>query len=202
MRRVDDVTAWCLLAVVVGIVRAGEVTDSLVTIALTLAYIGFLLFAVRPFMHRVLVRFSRPEQVTANVTAVVLLLLLLSSLATELIGIHALFGAFLFGAILPKEGPLVKVLLAKLETVAVVMLLPLFFAFSGLRTQIGLVSGWEDWAMTFGFIALASVGKFGGSTLAARWTGMTWRDASVIGVLMNTRGLMELVVLNIGYDLG
>lgn len=199
---VDDVTAWCLLAVVVGIVRAGVVGDSLITIALTLGFVLFMLRGLRPVLHRLLSRIERPEDVTPNVTAGVLLLLFVSSMVTELIGVHALFGAFLAGAILPKQGALAKALVAKIETVAVVVLLPLFFAFSGLRTQIGLVSSLHDWLLTLTFIGLASIGKFGGSTIAARLTGMSWREASTIGVLMNTRGLMELVVLNIGYDLG
>jgi len=121
---------------------------------------------------------------------------------TELIGIHALFGAFLLGAILPRDGGFAKVLIAKIESVAVVLLLPLFFAFSGLRTSVGLVSGAGDWLVVLAIIGLATLGKFGGSTIAARVTGLGWREASAIGVLMNTRGLMELIVLNIGMDLG
>ena len=81
-------------------------------------------------------------------------------------------------------------------------LLPLFFAFTGLRTQIGLLNDWQNWLVCAGVIAVAIGGKFGGSTLAARWTGMSWYDALSIGALMNTRGLMELIALNIGYDLG
>jgi nucleotide-binding universal stress UspA family protein len=136
------------------------------------------------------------------VVAVTLLLLIVSSTITELIGIHALFGAFLFGAILPKEGRLAEMLAEKLETVAVVLLLPLFFAYSGLRTEIGLVNHPQEWLVALGLIGLASLGKFGGSAVAARLTGLRWREASALGILMNTRGLMELIVLNIGLDLG
>jgi Kef-type K+ transport system membrane component KefB len=132
----------------------------------------------------------------------VLLLLLASAGMTELIGIHALFGAFLFGAVLPKQGGLAKHVSEKLEAVAVLLLLPLFFAFSGLRTRVGLVSGAGDWLVVLGIIALATLGKFGGSSVAARITGLNWREANAIGVLMNTRGLMELIVLNVGMDLG
>jgi Kef-type K+ transport system membrane component KefB len=132
----------------------------------------------------------------------VFLLLLLSAGITDLIGIHALFGAFLFGAVLPKTGGLAKALAEKLESVAVLLLLPLFFAYSGLRTRLGLVHGVEDWLVVAGIIALATLGKFGGSAVAARLTGLAWREASAIGVLMNTRGLMELIVLNVGLDLG
>ena len=125
-----------------------------------------------------------------------------SSAATEWIGIHALFGAFLFGAILPKNGGLADALIERLESVAVVLLLPLFFAYSGLRTQINLVDGVGDWVVTGLIILLAALGKFSGSAVAARLTGLRWREAGAIGILMNTRGLMELIVLNIGLDLG
>jgi Kef-type K+ transport system membrane component KefB len=139
---------------------------------------------------------------TPGIVAAVLFMLLISAAITELIGIHALFGAFLFGAVLPKDTGLAKALAHQLESVAVLLLLPLFFAFSGLRTRIGLVSGVEQWLVVALIIGLATLGKFGGSTLAARMTGMRWREANAIGVLMNTRGLMELIVLNVGMDLG
>jgi len=121
---------------------------------------------------------------------------------TELIGIHALFGAFLFGVAMPKDKGFASALGGRFETVAVTLLLPLFFAFSGLRTQLGLLSSPADWGLTLLIVALATAGKFGGSTVAARLTGASWREASALGILMNTRGLVELVVLNIGYDLG
>ena len=134
--------------------------------------------------------------------AVTLLLLVLSAATTEVIGIHALFGAFLFGAVLPKDGHLAETMAERIETVAVGMLLPLFFAFSGLRTQIGLVSQPSEWLVTAAIIGVATLGKFGGSSVAARLTGLKWREASAVGILMNTRGLMELIVLNLGYELG
>jgi hypothetical protein len=127
---------------------------------------------------------------------------MVSSILTEVIGIHALFGAFLLGAILPKEGKLAESLIEKLESVAVVLLLPLFFAYSGLRTQIGLVTTPTDWLVTLLLIVVATAGKFGGSSIAAYLTGLKWREAAAIGILMNTRGLMELIVLNVGLDLG
>jgi len=199
---VDDVTAWCLLAFVVGVARAAALTEALWTTVLALAFVSLMVFVVRPLLRRVAERMVTREGLTANVVAIVFLVLCFSAGLTELIGIHALFGAFLFGAILPKEGRLAELLIEKLESVAVVMLLPLFFAFSGLRTQIGLVDSASDWLVTLALIGLASLGKFGGSTIAARITGIRWREASAIGVLMNTRGLMELIVLNIGLDLG
>ena len=199
---VDDVTAWCLLAFVVSIVRASSLADAALTTVFALLYIGFVLVVVRPFLARLGARVASREGLTQNVVAGTLVLLLVSAWVTELIGIHALFGAFLFGAVIPKEGGLAEALAERLEDVAVVLLLPVFFAFSGLRTQIGLLDSAEAWATCGIIILLACVGKFGGSTVAARLTGMGWREAGAVGVLMNTRGLMELIVLNIGLDLG
>jgi nucleotide-binding universal stress UspA family protein len=142
------------------------------------------------------------DGLTQNVVAATLLMLLVSAWMTELIGIHALFGAFMMGAVIPKEGGLAEALAEKLEDVAVVLLLPIFFAYSGLRTQVGLLASTEAWAICGLIIVLACVGKFGGSAVAARLTGLRWREAGAVGVLMNTRGLMELIVLNIGLDLG
>lgn len=131
-----------------------------------------------------------------------MLLLLVSSFATELIGIHALFGAFLFGTILPRERGIAQHLAEKIEDLVVVLLLPLFFAYSGLRTQIGLLNTPSGWMMCGLVILVACAGKFGGSLVPAKLTGLSWRESSAIGVLMNTRGMMELIVLNIGLDLG
>jgi Kef-type K+ transport system membrane component KefB/nucleotide-binding universal stress UspA family protein len=199
---VDDVTAWCLLAFVVSIVRATNLVQSVWTTLFALLYIAVMLLAVRPFLARLGARVASKDGLTQNVMAATLLMLLTSAWATELIGIHALFGAFMMGAIIPKEGGLAEALAEKLEDVAVVLLLPLFFAYSGLRTQVGLLSSADAWAMCGLIILLACLGKFGGSAVAARLTGMRWREAGAVGILMNTRGLMELIVLNLGLDLG
>ncbi|HVG63424.1 MAG TPA: cation:proton antiporter [Hyalangium sp.] len=199
---VDDVTAWCLLAFIVSIVRVTDLAHAGYTTLFTLLYIGFMLGVLRPFLKRLGARVADRQGLNQNVVALTLLLLLGSAWITEQIGIHALFGSFLFGAIIPKEGGLAESLAEKLEDVAVVLLLPLFFAYSGLRTEIGLLNGASDWALCGLIILLACVGKFGGSTLAARFTGLRWREASALGLLMNTRGLMELIVLNLGLDLG
>jgi Kef-type K+ transport system membrane component KefB len=199
---VDDVTAWCLLAFVASIVRATDMADAGLTTLFALLYICFMVFAVRPFLARLGARVANREGLTQNVMAITLLLLLGSAWVTEFIGIHALFGAFLFGAIIPKEGGLAQAVAEKLEDVAVVLLLPLFFAYSGLRTQVGLLNSAESWAICGLIIFLACAGKFGGSAVAARLTGLRWREAGAVGILMNTRGLMELIVLNIGLDLG
>jgi Kef-type K+ transport system membrane component KefB len=199
---VDDVTAWCLLALVVAVARSQSITSALWTTGFALVFIALMLRFVRPLMRRVGRRVANREGLTSTVVAGIFVLLILSSITAELIGIHALFGAFLFGAIFPKEGKLAESLIEKMESVAVVLFLPLFFAYSGLRTQIGLVSTASDWLVTGLLIAVATIGKFGGSALAGRLTGLRWREASAIGILMNTRGLMELIVLNIGLDIG
>ena len=131
-----------------------------------------------------------------------LVALLASALATEWIGLHALFGAFVLGAMIPHDSPLAEQLGKHIENVVVVLMLPAFFAFTGMRTEIGLVSGWQDWLLCGLIILVATVGKFGGTLVAARLAGQSWRDSSALGVLMNTRGLMELIVLNVGLDLG
>lgn len=199
---VDDVTAWCILAFVVAVARSQGIVQAAWTTGMALAFIITMVFLARPFLQRLGARVASREGLSSTVVAVTLLFLLASATISELIGIHALFGAFLFGAILPKEGRLADTLAEKVETVAVILLLPLFFAHSGLRTEIGLVDEPKEWLVTALLIALATAGKFGGSALAARGTGLAWREASAIGILMNTRGLMELIVLNIGMDLG
>jgi Kef-type K+ transport system membrane component KefB len=198
---VDDVTAWCLLAVVVAIAHAHAVTEAFWTIGLAAAFSAFMLLVARPALRHLGARVAKTGLGTTALAGVLLMLMVSAGIA-EVIGIHALFGAFLFGAVLPKEDGLGKLLTEKFESVAVVLLMPLFFAFSGLRTRIGLVAGTEQWLIVAALIGLATLGKFGGSAVAARLTGMRWREASAIGVLMNTRGLMELIVLNVGMDLG
>lgn len=200
---VDDVTAWSILAVVIALVRTDALEAPLwVTLAGSLAYVGAMLFLVRPALRRLEAAYHHRGGLTQDMLALVLLLALASAWTTEWLGIHALFGAFLLGAVMPKDRGFVHDIGAKLEDFTVVFLLPLFFANAGLRTSIGLVSGPEMWSF-FGLIMLVAVaGKFGGSTLSARITGLSWREAGALGVLMNTRGLMELVILTIGLEIG
>lgn len=201
---VDDVTAWCLLAVVVTIVSADGIGGALVTIAATGLFILLMLLFVRP-------RIARwkgsgdgtPGPLgTTGFLAVVFSFIFASALATEVIGIQPMFGAFLAGVCMPQAPVLRRFLRERLESFSSVFLLPLFFAFNGLRTQIGLLDDWKSWLLALGVVLVAIAGKLGGGTLAARWTGMGWPDSFSLGALMNTRGLVELIVLNIGYDLG
>lgn len=131
-----------------------------------------------------------------------LIFVFLCALLTEVAGVHALFGAFLAGAVMPERAGFRHHLRERLESFSAVFLLPIFFAFTGLRTQVGLLDGWGSWGLCLLVIAMATAGKLGGSMLAARWTGMTWADSFSLGALMNTRGLVELIVLNVGYDMG
>ena len=196
----DDVTAWCLLAFVVGVAQV-RVSGALWVLALTAGYIALVFLVVRPIVARLVPRYDG-KRLGQGAVAAVLVALLLSALTTEAIGVHALFGAFLLGAVIPHDSDLARDLTRKLEDVVTVLLLPAFFAFTGLRTQIGLVAGPEQGFICGMIILTATAGKFGGTLGAARLTGLGWRSAAALGVLMNTRGLMELIVLNIGYDLG
>jgi Kef-type K+ transport system membrane component KefB len=199
---VDDVTAWCLLAIVVAIAGASGFAGAAVTIGLTVGFVALMLLVVRPQAARFMQDEIRREAGGKGLVAGMLIFAFAAALFTEIIGIHALFGAFLAGAVMPVNVRLRTFLRERLEPFTTVLLLPLFFAFTGLRTQIGLLADLEGWLLCLAVIAVAVAGKLGGSMLAARWTGIDWKNALGIGILMNTRGLMELIVLNIGYDMG
>jgi len=197
---IDDVTAWCLLALVVGVAQT-QVGAALAVFGWTLLYLVVMWLLVRPLLNRLLARWIGPE-LPRSAVAFIFVALLLSALATEAIGIHAIFGAFLLGALIPHESTVARTLAHQLNPVVSVLLLPAFFAFTGMRTRIDLVTGWEQWLLCGLIILVAIAGKLGGAALAARLTGLGWRPALALGALMNTRGLMELIVLNIGLDLG
>jgi Kef-type K+ transport system membrane component KefB len=199
---VNDVAAWCLLAFLVGVVHArGEAV--LATVAMTATFIAFVFLVLRPVLVAAARRIERMSGRTpADTVAFVSVLLMASALATEWIGIHALFGAFLLGVVIPWESRLARDLAERLEDLVVVLLLPAFFVSSGLRTDLRLLSGAERWLFCGLITAVACAGKFGGTAAAARLTGLAWRDAAALGALMNTRGLVELIVLNIGLELG
>jgi Kef-type K+ transport system membrane component KefB len=196
---IDDVTAWCLLAFVVGIARA-EVGQGLLVTAGALGYLAGMLLIARPLLRRVAAQWTT-DPLPRGTAAGVFVALLLSALTAEVIGIHAVFGAFLLGAVIPSESVVARTLTRQLEHLVTVLLLPTFFAFTGMRTRIDLVSGLEQWVICGLIILTATLGKFGGTLVAARLTGMGWRAAAALGTLMNTRGLMELIVLNVGLDL-
>ncbi|WP_439553940.1 cation:proton antiporter [Flavobacterium macrobrachii] len=198
----DDITAWCLLAAVIAIVKAGTFVSSLYIIALAVVYVLAMLFIVKPFLKRIGDLYADKGNLNKPVVAIFFLTVIVSAYSTEVIGIHALFGAFMAGAIMPESAKFRNIFIEKVEDIAVILLLPLFFVFTGLRTEIGLINEPYLWKITGFIILVAVIGKFIGSALAARFVGQNWRDSLTIGALMNTRGLMELVVLNIGYELG
>lgn len=197
----DDITAWCLLAAVIAIVKAGTFVSSLYIIAMAVVYVLVMLFVVKPFLKKIGELYATKDNLNKPVVAIFFLTLIISSYTTEIIGIHALFGAFMTGVIMPDITKFRNLFIEKVEDVSVILLLPLFFVFTGLRTEIGLLNDPYLWKITGFIILVAVVGKFFGSALAAKFVGQSWRDSLTIGALMNTRGLMELIVLNIGLDL-
>lgn len=199
---VDDVTGWCILAYIVVLIRAAHQTTSIwVTLGGILLFAVAMIYGVR-FLLRGLERsFHKRGEISENGMAFLLLLALASALCTERLGIHLLFGSFLMGTIMPKEPRFVRYVLDRFETVTVTLLLPLFFAFTGLRTNIGLLKDPAMWFYCGLIILVAAAGKLGGSMAAARLSGMPWREAAGLGTLMNTRGLMGLVILDIGLDI-
>jgi Kef-type K+ transport system membrane component KefB len=198
----DDVTAWCILAAVIAIAKTGSFVSSLYTICFSVFYVLVMLFVVRPFLKRVGGIYSNSEVLNKSIIAFLLLILIVSAWLTQIIGIHALFGSFLAGVVMPQLPNFRKLVIEKIEDVSVTLLLPLFFVFTGLRTEIGLLNTPYLWIICGLFILVAISGKFVGGAFTARILGETWKDSLSIGVLMNTRGLMELIVLNIGYEMG
>lgn len=198
---VDDVTAWSVLALVVAIARASSVAGSAMSLLLVLVFIAAMVWGVRRVLPRWL-RVGDQAEPSKGVLAIVVCVVVASALMTEIMGIHAIFGAFLAGAIMPEAGGFRHKLSLRIENFSSVLLLPLFFVFTGLRTQIGLLGDAQGWLVCLLILAVATSGKLGGTTVAARLMGLRWRDALQLGALMNTRGLMELIALNIGLDLG
>jgi Kef-type K+ transport system membrane component KefB len=200
---VNDATAWVILAGVVAIARASGMASTMVCLGLVALFVALMLWVVRPGLPRWLglERMAGSEPGRAVVGAV-LVLMIASSLVAEVLGLHALFGAFLAGVVMPRQKEFYDYLVVRLEDFAALFLLPLFFAFSGLRTHVGLLNDTTSWLVCFAIIGIATIGKLGGTMFTARLTGMNWNDSFALGALMNTRGLVELVALNIGYDLG
>lgn len=195
---VDDVTAWCLLAVAAGVARAA-LADAFVVIGLTVTFIAVMVLIARPIAQRL----ARADgEASLGAVTWTLAALLVAAVVAEAIGIHAIFGAFLFGAVVPASSPVARQLRDHPTPIVTILFLPAFFAVTGLRTEIGLLDSWRDWQMCLLIVAVATAGKFGGTFVAARLTGMPKRFAAQLGILMNTRGLMELIVLNVGLDLG
>lgn len=197
----DDVTAWCILAVVIAVVKAGSAWTALCTVLFSLAYILLMLKIVRPLLNNYFKK-QQAKKNNAPLIAVCIITLIGSAYLTDIIGIHALFGAFVAGMIMPADMQFRNAFIEKIESVALFLLLPLFFVSTGLKTQINLLNTPQLWLTCIIVLIVAVIAKFGASALAARFAGQSWNQSLQLGALMNTRGLTELVVLNIGYDLG
>jgi hypothetical protein len=187
---------------VIAVVKAGGISHSLLTIGLSTVYILFMFYIAKPIMYRIGRVYASREAMVKPIVALVFLLILLSSLVTEAIGIHALFGAFMAGVIMPENLSFKRVFTEKIEDISLVILLPLFFVSTGLRTEIGLINNSHMWLICIIITLIAIAGKFGGTLIGSRFAGLNWHDSLSLGVLMNTKGLMELIILNIGYELG
>jgi K+:H+ antiporter len=200
---VDDVTAWCILAGIVVIVRASSLELPVwMTVSGLAVFVLVMGVVVRPALRRLEMVYEKRGKLTQDVIAIILLVVLASGWITETLGVHALFGAFLAGVVMPRHTELSRELTEKFEALIVVLLLPIYFALTGLRSSVFLISGATMWFYCGVIILLAVIGKLGGSMLSARMNGMSWRESAAVGILMNTRGLVELVILNIGLDLG
>ena len=198
----NDITAWCILAAVIAVVKAGNINSALFTIGLAILFVFLMFKVVRPWIRKISLKHANENVLNRKVVATSFIILLLSACLAELIGIHALFGAFIAGLIMPQNFKFKNSLSNKIEDISVLILLPIFFAFTGLRTQIGLLNQSGHWIICGIVFIIAVLGKFLSSTFSAKLLGQSWKNSLSLGVLMNTRGLMELVVLNIGYDLG
>lgn len=199
---INDVVAWCLLAAVIAITKTGSFISSLYTIMFSVVYVLVMLLVIRPFLKRLGAVYKNPELMNRSIVAFLFLILIASAFVTQLIGIHALFGAFLAGVIMPQDMNFRKILVEKIEDVSATLFLPLFFVYTGLKTNIGLLNTPYLWWICVVFILVAIGGKFLGSAFSARFFGESWHNSLSLGMLMNTRGLMELIVLNIGYEMG
>jgi K+:H+ antiporter len=199
---IDDVTGWCILAYIMVLIRASRASGSIwMTLAGIVLFLAVMIWGLRRLFARVERYYFQHGALPDHLMTIVIAFPLVAGLCTEALGLHVLFGAFVAGAVMPKDRRFVRYLSEKFESIAVLLLLPVYFAFTGLRTRIGLVHGAEMWSYCLLIIGVAILGKLGGTSIAARMGGMSWRDATALGVLMNTRGLVELVVLNIGLDI-
>jgi len=198
----DDISAWCILAVVIAVAKAGNISSAVFTLILAAGYVVFMFKVIKPLMLRLSKQFTSHDQIRRPFIAVSILMLLTSAYVAEVIGIHALFGAFLAGVTVPQDSKIRETLRQKIEDVSLLLFLPIFFAFTGLRTQIGLLLSDGLWGVCGLVLFVAVSGKMIGTIFASKIMGQTWKSSLSLGALMNTRGLMELVVLNIGYDLG
>jgi Kef-type K+ transport system membrane component KefB len=197
-----DITAWCLLAAVVAYAQAGSMNSAVFNVLFSLVYVGIMFFVIRPLLRIIGDLYHNKEVFDKSLVALMFFILLASASVTEILGLHALFGAFIAGIIMPENMKFRKIMNEKVEDISLALFLPLFFVYMGLKTEIGLIYGKDMWLLCGVFILVAIIGKFGGTLIAARLSNESWKNSLYMGALMNTRGLMELVVLSIGLEMG
>lgn len=198
----SDITAWLMLAAVMAIAQSGSMKSSLFNLLFLIVYLLICFGILRPLFKMLGKIFNNQEILSKTMVSFIFVLLLLSSFVTELLSMHALFGAFMLGLIMPENVKFRKIMTEKVEDVSLSLFLPLFFVSTGLQTHLGLLNTPELWWLTIGFTVIAIVGKVGGTYMAARVCGEGKKDSLYLGAFMNTRGLMELVVLAIGQEMG
>lgn len=200
---VDDVSAWCILAVVVALTRPGVATSGLaLTLIGSIAFVAAMFLLVRPRLAWLARRQAAEGGISRGLLSAIVIVMLTSAWVTQKLGVHALFGAFVAGVIMPKSPTFVRDAASPIEDVLLVVLLPLFFATTGIRMSLDIFEGLAMWAF-FGLVLLvAFAGKLGGSAVASRMAGLSWRESLSLGTLMNTRGLMGLIILSVGVDVG
>jgi Kef-type K+ transport system membrane component KefB len=199
---IDDISAWLLLAVLTAMVHSAQSWHRFaITLLLLAAFLVIMLVPVRRAAS-LLESVYREQGAGMEFISSLVLIMLAASWTTERLGVHALFGSFMAGLVMPKNEPMITEIVERIESLSLALLLPLFFALTGLRTRIDLLTGKSMWGYAVAIVAVAVLGKLAGAALTAKATGMKWRDSFGLGVLMNTRGLVELVILNAGLDLG
>lgn len=198
----SDVVCWCLLAIILSFVKAGSIAATLLNLLLGILFVGVMFLVIKPLLKSLMIAKFKNGIIEPCVLAISFIILMISAYCSEMLGMHALFGAFIAGAIIPREGYFIKRLIYKIEDFTLIFLLPIFFVYTGLQINIVFVSNTIFWVTCLLIIIVAIAGKFGGSALASRLAGESVKDSLSLGALLNTRGLMELVVLNIGYELG
>ncbi|KAF9313017.1 K(+)/H(+) antiporter [Podila horticola] len=199
---VGDIVAWILLALVVSIINSASRITPLYVVLLSIAWILFLVFAIRPLFSFMICHTKSQDEPSQTMMAFTMVVVLVSAFVTDIIGVHAIFGSFLVGLIIPNDTGFADGVTKRIEDLVSVIFLPIYFALSGLKTQVGLLDNGKTWGLVVLVTFVACFGKIVGCTSAARIQGMEWRESLAIGVLMNCKGLIELIVLNIGYDAG
>src|SRR6266850_1106538 len=194
---ISSLATWCLLAAVILVAR-----HSMHIAIATATYLAAMALLIRPLLKRLQLIHEQRGRLGHNMLAAILLLVLASSFATQWIGLHAFFGAFVLGVFMPNNPKFIRHLRENFQDFTLVFLLPLFFAYIGLNTDLKLINSPQVWAFALLLLAIACIAKIGGVFLAGRLFNLPWRDSAATGLLLSTRGLMILIILSVGLDVG